>query len=444
VLLAGVAVAFLVGANIAWLNPDPDAAAYRPSAVPVLWQYDADAGVEIVSAAYFPEAFLQYPERISRPGYPAAVHALGTVVAGLAAPLRDLTPLEAAGVGYLLLKVIVVTSAAFAAFGLLRRYVDPRAALLASLLLVLHPLVLEYSTTFHTTELQLLGAILVLRVALWGVERHDRRAAVGGPRWRGVADAAIVGGVAGMLMLAKPVLVAPLAVLAALVLFGRLLEAAAGAVAFVLPQVVAPVLLVAAGIPYRNWEVEEYGQGVWLLEAAREGPAALLRGATELLPDLVVAVAEFHGVLVPLAVLAVWSRWVRLDRRAATVAVLMVLASVAQFVAVRRTAAYMTADVGILVFGAAGAAVVRGLDALPWRTGTGPGGLPRGAGVVVGAWLLVGLAVLGSLPWVAPWDQQGRDPAVLQNQLDILEDPVRFSDEDRARARGGVIVEPID
>ncbi len=122
----------------------------------------------------------------------------------------------------------------------------------------------------------------------------------------------------------------------------------------------------------------------------------------------------------------------------------MVLASVAQFVAVRRTAAYMTADVGILVFGAAGAAVVRGLDALPWRTGTGPGGLPRGAGVVVGAWLLVGLAVLGNLPWVAPWDQQGRDPAVLQNQLDILEDPVRFSDEDRARARGGVIVEPID
>jgi hypothetical protein len=53
-----------------------------------------------------------------------------------------------------------------------------------------------------------------------------------------------------------------------------------------------------------------------------------------------------------------------------------------------------------------------------------------------------GIAVLGNLPWVAPWDQRGRDPAVLENRLEILEEAGRFTDEERARARGGVIVEP--
>jgi hypothetical protein len=131
--------------------------------------------------------------------------------------------------------------------------------------------------------------------------------------------------------------------------------------------VLSPLLLAAAGIPYRNWEVETYGQGVWLMEAAREGPTTLFGAATRLLPDLVVAVVDFHGVLVPLAVVAIRSGWVRFDRRAAAVVVLMLLAAVAQFVAVRRSMAYMTADLGIVVFGAAAAAIVRGLDALAAR-----------------------------------------------------------------------------
>lgn len=421
-----MARAFLVGANIAWLNPDPDAAAYRPFDAPILWQYDADAGLEIVSAAYFPDAFLQYPERISRPGYPAVVHALGTAVAAVVAPIRELSPLEAAGAGYLTLKLIVVLWAVFAAFDLLRRHIDDRAALLAAMLLTLHPLVLEYSTTFHTTELQLLGPILVLRAVMWAMERHDRRVASGRARHGSVIDAGLVGGAAGLLMLAKPVLVAPLAVLVTLVLFRRLLEAAAAVSLFVLPQVLSPLLLAAAGIPYRNWEVETYGQGVWLMEAAREGPTTLFGAATRLLPDLVVAVVvDFHGVLVPLAVIAIWSGWVRFDRRAAAAVVLMLLAAVAQFVAVRRSMAYMTADLGIVVFGAAAAAIVRGLDALAARGRratvvegrSGDGGrrsLPRGGGAVLAAWVAFGIAVLGNLPWVAPWDQRGRDSAVLE------------------------------
>lgn len=452
-LLAAVGVAFVVGANIAWLNPDPEAEAYRPSEIPILWQYDADAGVEIVSAAYFPDAFLQYPERISRPGYPAAVHLLGRGVAAVAAPIRSLTPLEAAGAGYLLLKAIVVSAGCLAAFGLLRRCMDERAALLGAMLLVLHPLILEYSTTFHTTELQLLGAVLVLRAAAWAADRHDRRAAIGGDGWADSRDAGLVGLFAGLLMLVKPVLVAPLALLVALVVRRRPAEATVAGLAFVAPQVAAPVLLERAGIPYVSWELEEYGQGVWLLEAAREGPAAVVAEALGLLPALVVAVAEFHGVLLLLAVLAIWSGWVRLDGRAATVVVLMALAVVAQFIAVRRTTAYMTADVGLVVFGAAAAAIVRGLDAVTARPArrarNGPGPtvqrrehLPRGSGAVLAAWLALGLTVLGNLPWVAPWDQTGRDPAVLGNRLDILENPDRYSPEERARARGGVIVEP--
>ena len=70
-------ILFIIGANYAWLNPHPEFKVYKTLDFPFFWQFNPDAGVEIISAAYFPEAFRMYKDRISRPTYPFLVNSIG-------------------------------------------------------------------------------------------------------------------------------------------------------------------------------------------------------------------------------------------------------------------------------------------------------------------------------------------------------------------------------
>ena len=73
-LLLLVTFCFIIAANYAWLNPHPDSKVYKTTQnIPFFWQYNADAGVEILSAAYFPKIFHTYKSRMDRPTYPIVV-----------------------------------------------------------------------------------------------------------------------------------------------------------------------------------------------------------------------------------------------------------------------------------------------------------------------------------------------------------------------------------
>jgi hypothetical protein len=446
VLLASL-LAFLVSANIAWLNPSPDFEVYRTGPVPFLWQYNPDAGVELVSAAWFPEAFRMYPERIGRPLYPALVNGASHLVERVAAPIRPLSRVEATGIAYAGFKLLTTLVVGQIAFGVLRRRISAEAAALGAVLMLLHWHMIEYAAAFHTTDLQLSAAVLVVWMALRVRERAECRSAglPGAPRGSLVCDTFVAGLAVGILLLAKQTLVAPLAIVASLLLSGRFLLAATAVAGGVIPTVGYLVFLRGRAIDYVSWEVEEYGQGRWVLEAL--GDPRLLWSA---LLDTAVAfpadVLRFYGPILALALFGAWKGRGSLPAGDARWILLAALATFFQYLAVQRQVPYMTADLGFVVFGAAAVG-------LEWVWSSTKGAFGRG-GVVrrtrdrvpLAVAIVLSLVMAGvnlvNLPWVPPSGHLTRDPAVLDNRIDILERPDSYSDEARRLARGGRLVAP--
>lgn len=449
VLLASL-LTFAISANIAWLNPFPENEAYRMGPTPVLWQYNPDAGVELVSAAWFPEAFRLYPQRISRPLYPALVHGISLVVERVAEPVRPLSRIEAAGVAYAGLKLITVLVAGQAAFAVLRRRLDVETSVIGAVLLITHWHLIEYGAAFHTTDLQMTSTLAVLWIASIVKERRLARAPLNSRRSKsaGLVDGFVAGLAVGLLLLAKQTLVAPLAVLAVLVLRRRFTLAASAIFGAVLPHLVYLGFLRVIGVSYVSWEVQEYGQGLWLVEAARQ-PMELAGEIMNSAISMVMQAGIFYGPVLGLAVVGLFIMSPRMleadDRRWITLAL---FAAFAQYVAIQREVPYMTADLAVVVFGAAAIALTRlraGLVVMFATRGSSVRSLVERKNfliIIVAAWLAHSVIVLANIPLVPPHQQLMRDPTVLENRRDILERPDRYSDEDRVRARDGVLVSP--
>ena len=109
---------FLISANIAWLNPtnnDPEKPRlYKThNKIPLFWQYNLDSGVEILTAAYFPKIYEVNKTRIDRPTYPALANFFGKITSLTLKPFINLNKLERAGIGYIILKVIIYSLSLF-------------------------------------------------------------------------------------------------------------------------------------------------------------------------------------------------------------------------------------------------------------------------------------------------------------------------------------------
>jgi hypothetical protein len=352
-VLAVSLLAFALSANIAWLNPAPESEVFRTGELPVLWQYNADAGLELVTAAWFPSAFDVYPQRINRPTYPAAVHAMSRVVEAIAAPVRPLTRLESAGLSYAALKLFVIVLAGQATLAVLRRRISLGAATMMASVLLLHEHTLVSAAAFHTLELQMFGTVFVAWLACIVVDRESRRRGRGGhgPSSRLYIETFAAAFGVGILLLAKTTLVPVVAFIALAALRKRIALLATVATGIAIPHLIYLSFLRRIGVRYRNWEVEEYGQGVWLLDAIRGGPSVLLPELIAAGGDFAIAAVQFYGPLLLLAGLGLlWSRSLvsPIDR---SLMALSGLAAFGQFLAVQRPAGYMTADLALFVAG---------------------------------------------------------------------------------------------
>lgn len=441
-------LAFVLSANIAWLNPNPEFEVYRTGPLPVLWQYDADAGVELVSAAWFPEAFRTYPERIGRPTYPALVNGISRVVEWTAGLIRPVTRLEAAGAAYAAFKLGTTLLAGQLAFAVLRRRMSRDQAVLGSVLFILHWHMVQYAAAFHTTDLQLTATVVVAWLALVVAERADRRRDLDASSWhRPVLLETFLAGLAvGVLLLAKQTLVGPLAVLAVLILSGHLLLALIAALGSALPFVGYLIFLRIRDIRYVSWEVEQYGQGRWILEAL-DDPQLLRTEFIDAALAFPVDTLRFYGPVLLLAIVGMRRAPHTLRKWDARWTLLALVAAFFQYLGVQRKIPYMTADLGIVVFGAAAVGLTSVRDSLRERLGRGPNSessvAARGLlAFVVVASLVSAVANLINFPWLAPSEQPARDTAVLENRVDILERPEAYSDDARRSARDGRIIQP--
>ena len=103
-----VLIVFIISSNIAWLNPRPDFYVYRTiEFFPFFWQYNVDSSTELLSAAFFPEYFIENPIRMSRPGYPVIVNLISNISYFIINPFLNTNYLYFVGASYLLFKFIL-------------------------------------------------------------------------------------------------------------------------------------------------------------------------------------------------------------------------------------------------------------------------------------------------------------------------------------------------
>lgn len=424
-----VLAVFAVGANIAWLNPRPGFEVYRThDRIPFMWQYNADAGMEILSAAYFPHAFERYPQRLNRPLYPFAAHSIGNAIGLVVSPVVDLSPLQRAGLGYIVVKIAMHLFAGLALVDLLSRWLSPRAVLMALTLTFLHPHVIAHIATFHTTDLQVLVPIIVAWFAVRVAEVGPRSASTGpaGSTDRRLYRRRVVlySLLTGLLMLGKQNYAVYLSVLAVALLYRRWREVVVSLAVHLVPLLLYMVFLRAAGLSYGNNEIEAMGQGVWVTrELLRSHPVTIVQTLYDLFWRFTRNALFYHRTALFLSVLAVpgWRRGTGGRLPHLLFAALLYLATWAQFVAVRRfDVVYLSADVSFVVFGLTAWIV---MDRWPERA-------PRYKAIVARRGTILAFAVvLGvvntlsflHVPWVPPRDQATRNSEVLERKLGEVE-----------------------
>lgn len=430
ILGGAVLLVFLVSANIAWLNPWPDKESFRGiDSVPFMWQYNKAAGVEILSAAYFPEAFRTYTDRINRPTYPLAVYLLGRAIGVLASPVVDLSPLERAGAGYIILKLVVFYLGAVATFRVLERWIDPYAALFGTLLMLFHAHSIEYAATFQTTELQVFTPVFVIWMVLRFVDREEAPES----RRRYYLRIVLWSIVVGVLMLAKQNYAVYLAVLLFAAYKRRWLDAGISATAHLIPLLFYLVFLRIVEIPYVNHEAAGYGQGVWMVDLFRQNPILSLTQVLDSLSRMMIHLTGFFSIWLFVAVGAIpHRREIGLQRDHLVFAGLLFFTVWLQLFAAARYFDYMVSDVAFVIFGLGGSVVFRWIRSSRVRF------------LLLALWFAGSVLSFVNFPYVPPFLQPARSTEVLDNRLEMVENPDTYTDAERAQSHGGVILAPIN
>jgi len=245
-------VVFIISANIAWLNPAPGKESYRPhNDIPLLWQYNYDSGIEILTAAYFPKIFNTDTTRIDRPTYPFVSNLIGKIIGFILNPVYKLSELEKAGAGYIILKLLVYFSAIILMYLLLKDFLDKKIILYAQFLTFFSVISISNATTFHTIELQFITPIYILFLFRNILKNYS------------LTKNFIFSFLIGILMLAKPNYATYLAIILFLLFEKKFLEVFISVFAHFVPLLLYIFYLRINNFTY-FFVGFEHGHGIWL------------------------------------------------------------------------------------------------------------------------------------------------------------------------------------
>jgi hypothetical protein len=404
-----------------------------------MWQYNRAAGVEILSAAYFPQTYETYTDRVNRPTYPATIFLIGNIIGFVASPVMDLSPLEQAGLGYVVLKLLVFFGGAVAMFSVLRRWMSPEPSMLAALVMLFHAHSIEFVATFHTTELQVLTPIFMIWMFLRVADRFGDPAVLRRRRMLAVVVSSLA---VGVLMLAKQNYAVYMAIILFAVYKRHWLESIVSVGVHLLPLAAYLLFLQVVDIPYVNHEAANYGQGVWVVDLLRQNPIMSLQQIVESLWQSLRHLMGFFSVWLLLASGALARRReLGLNRDHLVFIGLFVFSTWAQIFAANRYYDYMVSDVALVVFGLGAWMLWSWLGRVASSVAASPDSARRWiVRSVVSVWFIGNVLSFVNFPWVHPFDQPARSSDVLDNRLEMVENPDEFTDEQRENAQGGVII----
>ncbi|MBX4206179.1 glycosyltransferase family 39 protein [Candidatus Parcubacteria bacterium] len=382
-----IAAIFLVSANMAWLNPNPDYVVKTNPTIPLFWQYNGDATVEFLSAAYFPEYFKVDKTRTNRPGYPLAAHILAKVYGAIAWPIHTLNALQSTMLGYLTLKILVYLAGALALYDIARRWFSREVALLSVALAFLHPFAVTFIGTFHTSELQFITPILLVWMWLNLGEKYSHQ--------KNILSSLLT----GYLMVTKQNYAAYLALLAfSFLILKRYKESILSVAVHLIPFGLWLLALKLLHIPYYNHESAN-GLGVWLYkDLIHRSPAEIIQTLVRGTNGWLLLIVGYFSFLALAAVWAAGSSAVKekFGRHHTIFILIFVAMSWLQTFASNRYASYMSSDLAVIIFPLAAYAIYALFERFS---------IKKYLPLFLALYLFAGLSTLIHFPWVHPYDQ---------------------------------------
>lgn len=387
--------AFAISAAQCWLNPRPGFEPYlKPHPkVALLWQYNSDSGFELATARDFPGGLRRDGTRINRPLFPGLGRALAETCCLLARPVLKLSRDQAAGLGYVALKIIINFLFALAVFAVLRRYIGDHAALLAVGLILLQKFVLFRISMYHTYDLEYATPVFIA----FFVQRLGDRYTPS----RNVIFSMLV----GLLLLGRQNYGSYLAALGFGLYLRRFKEVVVSGVCHLIPLAVWLLILWSMGLEYKNYESDSLNQGSWLYKTfIHFSPLGMLLALQKSLLGWFDLLCQMHQGIWLLAGVAGlgYAGWVSkiLNKNLAVFIGFCLVGNWLQLFASGYYHPHITADLWYIFFGAAAHLFCEPLE---WR--------PRLRAWLIAALLAVVLAwnilMMVHLPWVHPFAQRG-------------------------------------
>jgi len=345
IVFSTILLSFLISSNLAWLNPRPGYEVFkRPHQIPFMWQYNKDSAVEIISGAYFPEAFKidRYKARINRPTYPCLIFCIGSMIGFLSKPFMDLSPLECSGIAYLILKFIMYCTSALMMFRLIKEYFHEHVAITAIALLMFHSFAIISFSTFHTLELQFATPIISIFLFNDLNKNYSHQKNI------------LYSFCFGLLMLGKQNYAIYLAILALTVLHGNILKAGISVISHLFPLFFWMVFLKLYGLTYYNTEIE-IGQGVWILkEFIYQNPIEMFNTICDSIKQYLIIVVNNYVIWIFLSAASFEKVKKVVPRKQSKNVFLFILLCIAanwfQTFVSRRYLPYMSMDIAIFIF----------------------------------------------------------------------------------------------
>ena len=408
-------VLFIIGANYAWLNPYPENKVYKTTDIPFFWQFNPDAGVEIVSGAFFPEAYKMYKDRINRPTYPILVNFLGKVTKFVLKPFKNLSQLESAGAGYILLKILIFLLGAIICFNVLNNFLNERLSLFGCFLIFFTSFSIDSFATFHTYELQFISPIIFIFLLLKLKSSYSI--------YKNILFSIIV----GILLLGRQNYAMYMSILIYCGLNRKYLKVLISFISHLIPVGIYLIYLKVINIEYYNHEVSGYNQGNFLINLIvggnyKEFFIVIINSIYYFFKSIII----FFNVFLLLIVYNF--KKLKKHRNFLTFFIISCSLTYLQFLAVKNFAySYLISDLTIFV-------VVLSFIELKKIS-------QKKIVLITGSYLIISIMALTNFPLKSPYNFEFRNQKVLNQRKDMINNFDKYSEEDRKKAKNGNLIE---
>jgi hypothetical protein len=410
---------FSISANLAWLNPQ-DNNPEKPrlykthNTIPLFWQYNLDAGVEILTAAYFPKIFEFNTTRIDRPTYPVLANFFGKTASLILKPFIDLNKLESAGIGYLILKILMYSLSIILIRNILLRYFDEKTTFLAIFFLYSSYHSIFYFTAFHTSELQFITPIFILSFFIYLINKYS------------ITKNILFSILIGILMLAKPNYAVYLSIIIFLLYKKKLIEVLISIFAHLIP-----IFLYLLFIEYSNYNfamtgVTDYDQGTWLYNDLKNGNFYKVFSLFFiLLGKFITKLFAGYNLLVIFLILGFLIKYRKNEIKKDYIIFISIFIFYTYFqsFAAMRFNYYMVYDISIIVFSFSAYFIYQIIEKFK-NENIKKYSIP----LIMALWFIINISQFISLPWVHPYNQVSKSSEVLNSKLSKLDKDIIIKD----------------